>query len=413
MKTGQAVKGRGAATMAQAEAMPTITGAPAEPGNSGSEAISRYVDEAAAKPQVRILVVDGDPKTCDLLTTKLNLSGFSTQSCTDGEAALKLLSTEGFDAVISDLNMPRISGLQLLEATRRLVPHTAFLMATGEGHIEVGINAMKQGADDYILKPFRMEAVIVSLRRALETKRMEAELAEYRQNLESMVEQRTNQLMAATKRIELTYDETLETLAAALNVRDHDTLTHSRRVALYSVEMAKRLNFSPTELKQLERGAFLHDLGKIGIPDSILLKPGKLTPEETAVMQSHVRIGYEFTSRVAFLSSAALIILNHHEYYDGTGYPEGLAGEQIPLGGRIVAVANAFDTMCSKTAYKGERTFNEAVVELRRCSGTQFDPKVVDAFLSIPEEALEKVRAEATLKGGPKASADSESDLQR
>ena len=239
-------------------------------------------------------MVDDDPTICDLLTTKLNFSGFISQSCNSGEEALKLLSKEAFDAIISDLNMAGISGLELLEATRRLAPHTAFLMATGVSDVAVGVTAMKQGAADYLLKPFQMEAVVVSLRRALEMKRMEAELEEYRQHLENMVEQRTKQLKAAMRRIELTYDETLEALAAALDLRDNDTAGHSRRVTLYSLEMAKRLNFSSDDLKQLERGAYLHDIGKIGIPDSILLKPGKLTPEETAIMQTHVRIGYEF-----------------------------------------------------------------------------------------------------------------------
>jgi len=347
--------------------------------------------------QFRVLVVDDDPRICHLLTTKLNLSGFASQSCTNGEAALKLLSMEGFDAIISDLNMPGMSGLELLESARRLAPHTAFLMATGEGQIEVGITAMKQGAADYILKPFQMEAVVVSLRRALEMKRMEAELAEYRQNLENMVEQRTNQLMAATKRIELTYDETLEALAAAVDLRDNETAGHSRRVTLYSLEMARRLNFSPTELKQLERGAYLHDIGKIGIRDSILLKPGKLTPEETAVMQSHVRIGYQWMSRIAFLSVAALIVRTHQEYFDGTGYPQGLIGEEIPMGARIFAVADTLDAIMSDRPYRRGRPYSAARAEIQREAGKQFDPAVVDVFLSIPEEIWEKTRAEAAL----------------
>jgi putative nucleotidyltransferase with HDIG domain len=366
----------------------------------GSDAVSKPVDEPIAKPQLRILVVDDDPIICDLLTTKLNLSGFSAQSCTSGEAALKLLSMVGFDAIISDLNMPGISGLQLLEATRRLAPRTAFLMATGVGDVAVGISAMKQGAADYILKPFQMEAVIVSLWRALETKRMEAELAEYRQNLENSVEHRTNQRMAATRKIELPDDETLEALAAALDLRDNDTAGHSRRVTFYTLEMARRLNFSPTELKQLERGAYLHDIGKIGIPDSILLKPDRLTPEETLVMQSHVRIGYELMSRVAFLSVAALIVRTHHERYDGSGYPQGLAGDEIPLGARIVAVANAFDAMRSDWPYRRGQPYSVVRAEIQREAGKQFDPKVVEVFLSIPEETWEKISAEAAVRSG-------------
>jgi response regulator RpfG family c-di-GMP phosphodiesterase len=347
-------------------------------------------------PQFRVLAVDDDPAICGLLTTKLNLSGFVSQSCTSGEEALQLLSKETFDAIISDLNMPGISGLELLEATRRLAPHTAFLMATGVSDVAVGITAMKLGAADYILKPFQMEAVLISLRRALEMKRMEAELEEYHQRLESMVEQRTKQLKAAMRRIELTYDETLEALAAALDLRDNETAGHSRRVTLYSLEMAKALNFSSDQLKQLQRGAYLHDLGKIGIPDSILRKPGKLTPEETAVMQTHVRIGYDLLSQVAFLSSAAQIVLTHQETYDGTGYPQGLAGEEIPLGARTFAIADTLDAMLSDRPYRQGRPYSVARAEIVRESGRQFDPQVVAVFLSISEETWGKIRIEAT-----------------
>jgi response regulator RpfG family c-di-GMP phosphodiesterase len=254
---------------------------------------------------------------------------------------------------------------------------------------------MKQGAADYLLKPFQMEAVVVSLRRALEMKRMEAELAQYRQHLENMVEQRTKQLKAAMRRIEMTYDETLEALAAALDLRDNDTAGHSQRVTLFSLEIAKGLNFAPDELKQLERGAYLHDIGKIGIPDSILLKPGKLTPEETAIMQTHVRIGYELTSRVAFLSVAAQIVLTHQECFSGSGYPQGLRGEEIPLGARVFAIADTLDAMMSDRPYRKGRPYAVARAEIEREAGRQFDPNVVNVFLSIPEETWAKIRAEA------------------
>jgi putative nucleotidyltransferase with HDIG domain len=198
------------------------------------------------------------------------------------------------------------------------------------------------------------------------------------------------------RRIEHTYDETLEALAAALDLRDNDTAGHSRRVTLYSLEMAKRLHFSSDELKQLERGAYLHDIGKIGIPDSILLKPAKLTPEETAIMQTHVRIGYELMSRVAFLSSAAEIVLTHQECYDGKGYPQGLAGEEIPLGARIFAISDTLDAMMSDRPYRRGRPYSVACDEITRESGKQFDPQVVAVFHSIPEEIWAKIRAEAT-----------------
>jgi len=359
-------------------------------------------------PQSRVLVVDDDLAIRQLLATKLKLCGFITTACGSGEEALKLLANQSFDAIISDLNMPGISGLELLAEAHRQFPRTAFLMATGVGDVSVGVAAMKQGAADYILKPFQMEAVVASLRRALEMKRMEAELEEYRHRLEEMVEQRTNQLKAAMRRIEFTYDETLEALAAALDLRDNDTAGHSRRVTLYALEIARRCNFSPDQLKQLERGAYLHDIGKIGIPDLILLKPGKLTPEETAVMKTHVRIGYELMSRVAFLASASQIVLTHQECYDGSGYPHGLRGEEIPLGARIFAVADTLDAMMSDRPYRQGRPYAVARAEIQRESGKQFDPQMVAIFLEIPEETWMTIRSEVARKSAQRKSQSEE-----
>lgn len=351
---------------------------------------------ANSVPQYRIMVVDDDPIICTLLNAKLSLCGFACQPCTSAREALDLLSKSSFDAIISDLNMPGMSGLELLDATRHLAPRPAFLMATGVNDVSVGVTAMKQGASDYLVKPFQMDAVVASLLRALEIKRMEAELQEYRERLEDMVDQRTKQLSAAMRRIELTYDETLEALAAALDLRDSDTAGHSLRVTLYSLEIGKKLGLSEDQLKQLERGAYLHDIGKIGIPDAILLKPAKLSPNETAVMQSHVRIGFELMNRVAFLSEAAQIVLSHQEYYDGTGYPQGLAGNDIPLGARIFAVADTLDAIMSDRPYRVGRSFSEARAEIVRESGRQFDPQVVSVFLSIKEEEWMRIRQEVS-----------------
>lgn len=347
------------------------------------------------KSRSLILVVDDDPTICNLLTIQLRASGFVCQSCTRGEDAIALLSQQPFDAVISDLDMPGLTGFDMLVATRRLRPNAAFLMATGVDDVSVGIAAMKQGAADYLLKPFQMDRVVVSLQRALGLKRMEAELESYRRHLEEMVAQRTKELETAMRRIETTYDETLEALAGALDLRDNETAGHSRRVTLYSIEMAQLMNFSSDELKQLERGAYLHDIGKIGIPDSILLKAAKLTPDETAVMRTHVRIGYDLMSRVAFLAPAAEIVLSHQECYDGSGYPQGLVGEQIPLGARIFAVADTYDAILSDRPYRPGRPYPVARSIIAAESGKQFDPNVVSIFLSIPETTWERIHAES------------------
>jgi HD-GYP domain-containing protein (c-di-GMP phosphodiesterase class II) len=218
------------------------------------------------------------------------------------------------------------------------------------------------------------------------------ELASYRERLEEMVTQRTRQLEAAMKRIELTYDETLEALGAALDLRDNETAGHAWRVTRFSLEIARALGCSGEQLKHLARGAYLHDVGKIGVPDAILLKPDELSAEETAAMRAHARVGYDLVSRIAFLAPAAEIVLTHQERFDGTGYPQGLMGSEIPLGARIFAVADTLDAMTSDRPYRRALPFSAAQAEIIRESGRQFDPDVVQAFLSIPEKIWENIR---------------------
>lgn len=344
--------------------------------------------------KARVLVVDDETAVCDLLGERLSMAGFDCRSCQSGDSALELLQAESVEAIISDLNMPGITGLHLLETVRQKYPRTAFLMATGVDDIRIGIEAMKKGADDYLVKPFQFDVVVASVRRALEKKRLEREVESYRENLEGMVEQRTKQLQSAMKRIELTYDETLEALGAALDLRDNETAGHSRRVSQYCLEMAKSMGVDAERLKHIARGSYLHDIGKIGVPDAILLKPGKLTPEEKEIMEAHARVGYDLVSRIAFLAPAAEIVLTHQERFDGTGYPQGLMGEEIPLGARIFAVADTLDAMTSDRPYRRALPFATAKAEIEREAGRQFDPTVVDVFLAIPEATWERIRQE-------------------
>jgi len=342
----------------------------------------------------RVLLVDDEIAVWQILGEKLGRSGFEWCGQSSAEDALACLEKEPFDAVVSDLKMPRMTGLQLLAEVQKRHPHLAFVMATGEDDIRVAVDAMKHGADDYLLKPFHLDAAVESVRRALQKKFMEAELEKYRHQLEEMVEQRTHQLQTAMKRIECAYDETLEALGAALDLRDTETAGHSRRVSLYCLEIARAMGCTNEQLKTIARGAYLHDIGKIGIPDSVLLKQGKLTPEEMAIMQTHVRIGYELLSRIPFLSSASEIVLAHQERYDGAGYPQGLAEEQIPLGARIFAIADTLDAMTSDRPYRQALPFSTAREEIIRESGKQFDPDVVRVFLSLPEQTWEEIRSQ-------------------
>jgi putative nucleotidyltransferase with HDIG domain len=345
----------------------------------------------------RVLVVDDEAGVEKVLCQTLRFEGYVCDGCHDGFAALKLISSEGFDAIISDFRMPGMNGLELLRSVRKTSPHLAFIMVTAVDDLGLGIQAMKEGAADYLLKPLNLEAVTVALHRALEQKRLEIEVENYRENLETMVNKRTSQLHAALERIELTYDETLEALAAALDLRDNETAGHSRRVMAYCIEIARPMDCDNEQIKNIARGALLHDIGKIGIPDAILLKPGRLTDVERSVMATHVRIGYEILNRISFLAGAADIVLTHHEQFDGAGYPQGLKGAEIPLGARIFAVADTLDAMTSDRPYRRAQSWEVARKEILRVCGSQFDPAVVSVFLSIDETTWRAIRQTAEM----------------
>jgi response regulator RpfG family c-di-GMP phosphodiesterase len=335
---------------------------------------------------VRVLAVDDERAACKLLAIMLRPPAFSCATATSGEEALLVLQQERFDAIISDLQMPGIGGLELLTQARRRYPHVAFLVTTGVDDLEVGVQAMRSGADDYLVKPLLESAVIASLERALHKRHLEQQVENYRQHLEEMVADRTGQLRQALQQLERSYEDTLQALGAAIDLRDNDTAGHSQRVCRYSLEIARAMGWSEQKLGSLAKGAHLHDIGKLGIPDGILLKPGSLTAEERKLMQRHVTIGYDLVKDIAFLADAAEIVLTHHERYDGGGYPRGLKGDEILPSARIFAVADSFDAITSDRPYRRASSFESGLQIIRGCSGTQFDPQVVSAFLSIPEE---------------------------
>jgi len=195
------------------------------------------------------------------------------------------------------------------------------------------------------------------------------------------------------------HEQTIDALSAALDVHDDDAAGHAQRVTRYALEIARRMGCSQEEMDNLERAARVHDIGKIGIPDAILLKPGRLTEEETEVMKAHVQIGYQIVSRLGFMAPSAEIILTHHERWDGQGYPNGLRGDQVPLGTRIFAVADTLDAITSDRPYRRAAPFAVARAEIERESGHQFDPRVVETFLSVPEEVWDEIRQDAAETG--------------
>lgn len=345
----------------------------------------------------RFLAVDDQPEINDLMVEMLAMRGFRGEACTDASQALRLLKQRNFQVVLSDLNIPGMDGMQLLNKVQTNFPEVAFVMITGTDDVQSGIRAMKAGASDYLLKPVQGDDIVASINRALEMKRLERTLSRNRSALEEMVARRTKQLEQALKRVERTYDETLQVLGRALDLRDNETAGHSHRVTRYSLELASAMNCTPVQLRQIARGAYLHDVGKIGIPDSILLKPGPLTEQEKTIMQAHVNIGYDLVSRISFLADPAEIVLTHQERFDGQGYPRGLAGSDIPLGARIFAVADTLDAMTSDRPYRKALPYSTAREEIIRESGRQFDPEVVKAFLLVPEQVWEKIRLEIYL----------------
>ena len=349
----------------------------------------------------RVLVVDDELAACRLLSILLGPPDYYCAMASNGQEALLTLQREPFDAVISDLQMPGMSGMELLGEVRRQHPHVAFLVTTGVDDVDVGVLAMRSGADDYLVKPLLESVVVASLGRALHKQQLEQQVENYRQHLEEIVVRRTAQLQTALQQVEASYQDTLRALGAAIDLRDRETGGHSQRVCRYSLEIARAMSWSEQQLGSLARGAYLHDIGKLGVPDDILLKPGPLTADERTLMQQHVRIGFELVKGIPFLADAAEIILTHHERHDGSGYPRGLKAEEIPPGARIFAVADSFDAITSDRPYRRASPFDLGCETIRREADRLFDPEVVSVFSSIPAETWSAMAREQIASGAP------------
>jgi cyclic di-GMP phosphodiesterase len=335
---------------------------------------------------IRVLIVDDEAPARKLLGLILSTPDFHCSTANSGEEALSALQREHFDVVISDLAMPGMGGMEILDHVRPRYPYLVFLVTTGVDDVEVGVSAMRRGADDYLIKPIHESAMVASLERALQHRRLKQEFDRYRVHLEETVAKRTGEVHLALNEIQRTYEDTLEALGTAIDLRDSEIAGHSQRVSHFSMHIAREMCYQNEQLQNLARGAYLHDIGKLGIPDSILLKPGPLDPEEWKIMQSHARKGFDFIKNIPFLSSAAEIVLTHHERYDGQGYPQGLKGSEIPMGSRIFAIADTLDAMTSERVYRKAASFESAHDTICELSGSQFDPETVKVFMRIPKD---------------------------
>jgi putative nucleotidyltransferase with HDIG domain len=339
-----------------------------------------------------VLIVDDDPQIRDVLHQVFAAAGFGTQRAPDGQAGLEAFRTGRPPLIVTDLSMPLMDGRALLSAVRDEDPDAAVIILTGAADVKTAIACLKRGAYDFILKPVDIDELLVAAERALERRQLLMERRDYQATLERRVAEATRDLEAAYYQLQTTYRATLQALGSALDTRDVGTEAHSRRVHGYALAAARAYGLPEDEIAQLAHGVLLHDIGKIGIPDAILLKPDKLTREEWTVMRRHPEIGAELIRDIPFLQGAMPIVRHHHERWDGTGYPDHLRGSEIPVAARIFAVVDAFDAMTVDRPYSTAIAFDAARAELRRSAGSHFDPEIVEAFLRIPDEHLEEIR---------------------
>jgi putative nucleotidyltransferase with HDIG domain len=320
-----------------------------------------------------VLIVDDEPVIRKLLRQKLTKEGYQCEEAETAEKALAILSTFRFDALVLDIRMPGRSGLDVLPEVKSRYPDIVVVMATAVTDNSLAIQCMRQGADDYVNKPFNLDEVAMSVQRALEKRQLQFEIRQYQQFLEAKIQ-------AQTGEIRKIFLGAIESLVAALEAKDRYTAGHSRRVAEIAVEIGNEMGLSSQDTEDLRWGGLLHDVGKIAVDQMIQNKPERLTKEEYEHIMIHAHVGAGIV-RAVVNEKVVDMIEHHHDHFDGRGLHQTLAGTDIPLTARILAVADAFDAMTSERPYRQAMSKGEALEELRRCIGTQFDPVVTTAFV--------------------------------
>lgn len=341
---------------------------------------TRYVQKEsllAGPAGARVLVVDDEEFLRFLVREWLEQAGYTVEEASDGREALDKLDGRGwaFDILLTDIRMPKMDGIALLGEWLKRSPTTAGVVMSANAELDTAVSALKLGACDYITKPFNSQVLLLTLENALRKKELERQVEDYRLNLEKKVKEQTDV-------INLMYVRSIDAMVKALEAKDYYTRGHSQRVTIYSVAIAREMGLIDQEVENLRRASVLHDLGKIGVRETVLNKPAKLSPEEFLEVVRHPEISVGIIEPIPFFQPLLPIIRHHHERYNGGGYPCGLAGGEIPLASRILAVADTYDAMTSTRAYRKALPAEDAVAELRRCAGTQFDPDIVPIFLS-------------------------------
>lgn len=363
---------------------PDTADTPEAPPASGGD--SPFLDPSQRAPSLReieskgcVLVVDDEPGIALLFARILKKQGYAAVVENSAAAAIERLKREGasFNILLTDLSMPGKSGLELLDEMRSINENLIKIVVTGNATLDNAVLSLRRGAYDFIEKPVVADQLVAVIERAMEYGRLKAENRRYQLHLEDMVREKSAALREALDRIRHSYDFTLEAMVQLLDARERSTSQHSVRVREMAVVFARAMNLSESEIDEISKGALLHDIGKMAIPDSILLKPGKLTEEEREIMKSHAFIGHRILRNSSYLEKPAEIVHAHHERWDGAGYPRGLKGDEIPLGARIFAIVDTYDAMRSNRVYRRSMPPPVVLEEIRRHAGAQFDPGLV------------------------------------
>jgi len=340
----------------------------------------------------KLLVVDDEPSVVQCISEALAPTAARITGVGSVSQALDALKTEDYDIALCDVYMPRTNGLALLSMAQRERWDTSFIVITGRSNVRDLSATVRLQAADFLLKPFAVADLVASVQRTFDRLLAKRRSRRELQLLSDTVQRRTLDLELVTRTLEENYKATLETLVDALDAREHETCAHSFRVRAYTMHLARLARYPWSFQPALENAALLHDIGKIAISDSILLKPAKLTSEQFEEVKKHSVIGEQILSHIEFLRPAAKIVRHHHERFDGAGYPDGLSADRIPLGARLFTVADTLDAMLSDRCYRQAPGYQAARAEILRCGGTQFDPDVVELFAAVPEQAWQELR---------------------